>query len=200
MPAPSLRSRAPARPVARRQPLLQEYAPLAQYPAPRSRRAAPVGELQCSDVADKEVISSVSGAYLGVAAGLLVDASSMTVSTLCLKQKAFSSKGFPQSCLELNAMVQVGDVVLVNQDKPWPQSYAQGTERLLGCHVYTYNGIPVGKARPRPAPVPPAASVSTAAVRPRVPRHLVMRPPRPCPGPQLLLQPRRRPPDGRAVR
>ena len=119
-----------------------------QYPqAPPAllSRPADTGILQRSDMADKEVISTVTGSQLGVLSDLLVDAETMTVAALCLRQKTFSRKGIAGSCLDLAAMVQVGDVVLVNQDAPWPQTYAQTFEKLLGSQVYTYNGIPLGK-------------------------------------------------------
>ena len=96
-------------------------------------------------MADKEVISTVTGSQLGVLSDLLVDSTTMTVAALCLGQKTWGRKGMAGSCLELAAMVQVGDVVLVNQDAPWPRTYAQTFQKLRGCQVYTYNGIPLGK-------------------------------------------------------
>ena len=121
----------------------QEYAPA--YAAPRSRRSAKAGELLRSDLAGKDVISTVSGSQLGIVADLLVDPARMAVCTLCMKQKAWLNVGQADSCLELGALQQVGDVVLVNQDAPWPRSYAQGSEGLLRSSVYTHSGVPLGK-------------------------------------------------------
>ena len=50
----------------------------------------------------------MTGAQLGVLSDLLVDAETMTVAALCMRQKTFSRKGIAGSCLELAAMVQVG--------------------------------------------------------------------------------------------
>ena len=131
-----------ARACALQQNFQQQYTPA---PAALISQPPDTGTLQRSDVADKEVISTVTGSQLGVLSDLLVDSTTMTVAALCLGQKTWSRKGIAGSCLELAAMVQVGDVVLVNQDAPWPQTYAQTFEKLQGSQVYTYNGIPLGK-------------------------------------------------------
>ena len=62
-------------------------------------------------------------------------------------------------------MVQVGDVVLVDKDTPWPQSYAQGSQKLLGCEVYSYSGIPLGKVRLSPVQGTPWPSTGQQALQ-----------------------------------
>ena len=123
-----------------------------QRPRPRQApRQAPqeFGTLlrRCQ-VVNKPVISTVSGKQLGLVSHFVVDPAQLTVVSLAIRPKGF--KQTLSGLVDLSTVVQIGDVVLVDRDNMTGSASAalrRGYQRLSGCEVFTFDGLPLGKVR-----------------------------------------------------
>ena len=102
--------------------------------------------LRRCQVVNKPVISTISGKQLGLVSHFVVDPAQLTVVSLALRPKGF--KQTLSGLVDLSTVEQIGDVVLVNRDSvsgTATSALQRGYQRLSGCEVFTYEGIPLGK-------------------------------------------------------
>eukprot|EP00892_Ulva_mutabilis_P009108 jgi/Ulvmu1/656/UM010_0027.1 len=111
---------------------------------------APQAPMQLSFVEalkGKDVISAAEGARLGVAAGAILDASAMTLEAVTLSDTvAPTGRGEPPFCVPTATLTQVGDVILVAEERAMRRPPAvPDFVALLGLHVRTPRGVYIGR-------------------------------------------------------
>ncbi|BDA46052.1 hypothetical protein COCOBI_08-1440 [Coccomyxa sp. Obi] len=102
--------------------------------------------LSRSQVVDKQVITRTSGLQLGVISHFLVDP--RTVSVIFLHLRAKGLGGQEVGVVELSALTQIADVVLVHDESALEDELrSRGLVKLVGYSVQAYDGTPLGKVR-----------------------------------------------------
>ena len=94
-----------------------------------------------------QVITRTSGLQLGVISHFLVDP--RTVSVIFLHLRAKGLGGQEVGVVELSALTQIADVVLVHDESALEDELrSRGLVKLVGYSVQAYDGTPLGKVWP----------------------------------------------------
>lgn len=102
----------------------------------------------CDALKDKDIITTAEGTNLGKAEGAIIDSTTMTLEAVTVAENASSSAGASGFCIPTATLSQVGDVILVSEERALrrPPAVAEFVS-VLGTHVRSARGTYIGKVK-----------------------------------------------------